>query len=208
MLTSVDPFYPPHAQRNHVAGWVDVAASIGPDGEVVDPRVIASSPSGTFEEAALSAYRQWRFCPPSDVVQYPEGVRTRMQFALGPLPPSKPRLASAFAVLTGTWGWETLEEGSCDANPHEIRFSEDHETLLLRFREPVEGPDGEPTLTARYRILSASPRLRLLLEGETRTTSTGESVVSEIVPLSHDRYCWRQEDWPPEACTSHIVRCR
>jgi protein TonB len=68
------------AQR--ITGWVEIEASIRPDGEVLNPVVVASEPPGVFDREALRAYSQWRYCPPSDEFQYPERNRIRLSFGL------------------------------------------------------------------------------------------------------------------------------
>lgn len=61
--TYVPPEYPREAWRRGLEGWVEVELTIGPDGRVVDARVVASQPRGIFERAALRAVMQWVFDP-------------------------------------------------------------------------------------------------------------------------------------------------
>jgi protein TonB len=56
------PEYPPRARRG-VTGQVTVSLLIGARGEVVDVKVLEAEPAGVFEDAALTAVRQWRFQP-------------------------------------------------------------------------------------------------------------------------------------------------
>jgi TonB family protein len=61
--TRVDPRYPDSAFTRGVQGWVCLAFAIAPDGTVKDAVVIASAPEGYFEEAGLTAVRQWKYQP-------------------------------------------------------------------------------------------------------------------------------------------------
>ena len=55
------PNYPEAAKADRTTGWVDVEYLISPQGETSSISVIASSPSGVFDEAALEAVATWRF---------------------------------------------------------------------------------------------------------------------------------------------------
>ena len=60
-VTGDMPNYPEGAQADRTSGWVDVEYLISPQGETSSISVIASSPSGVFDEAALEAVATWRF---------------------------------------------------------------------------------------------------------------------------------------------------
>ena len=60
-VTGDMPNYPEAAQADRTSGWVDVEYLISPQGETSSISVIASSPSGVFDEAALEAVATWRF---------------------------------------------------------------------------------------------------------------------------------------------------
>lgn len=60
-LVRTPPFYPPHAQAQHIEGRVRVEFTVGEDGSVNAPVVVFSDPSGVFDRAVLSAIRHWRF---------------------------------------------------------------------------------------------------------------------------------------------------
>ena len=60
-VTGDMPNYPEAAQADRTSGWVDVEYLISPQGETSSISVIASSPSGVFDEAALDAVATWRF---------------------------------------------------------------------------------------------------------------------------------------------------
>lgn len=60
-IKDVTPIYPDAAQSARVAGPVTVEATIGPDGKVLDARVVRSIP--LLDQAALDAVRQWEYTP-------------------------------------------------------------------------------------------------------------------------------------------------
>lgn len=53
--------YPADAVAAHKTGTVYVDVTIGPDGRVIDAKVIKSEP--LFDKAALDAVRQWEYEP-------------------------------------------------------------------------------------------------------------------------------------------------
>jgi periplasmic protein TonB len=55
--------YPPEAAKKMVTGYVIVNLLISKDGSVEVAKVIASSPAGIFDQAALRGVRGWRFAP-------------------------------------------------------------------------------------------------------------------------------------------------
>lgn len=57
----VAPSYPAAAQAAHVTGAVVVEATVGPDGKVLDARVVRSIP--LLDQAALDAVQQWEYSP-------------------------------------------------------------------------------------------------------------------------------------------------
>lgn len=60
-IKDVKPVYPAVAQAARVGGEVTVEATIGPDGKVVDVKVVRSVP--LLDQAALDAVRQWEYTP-------------------------------------------------------------------------------------------------------------------------------------------------
>lgn len=78
------PKYPKRALSNGIEGDVIVEYDISPQGEVINPRVSHSQPSGVFERAALSALQISRFEPQKvDGEAVPtENVQTRFVFEL------------------------------------------------------------------------------------------------------------------------------
>lgn len=57
----VRPVYPPIAQSARIQGVVIVEATIGPEGRVVEARILRSLP--LLDAAALAAVRQWEYAP-------------------------------------------------------------------------------------------------------------------------------------------------
>ena len=60
-IKDVKPVYPAIAQSARVAGAVTIEATIGPDGKVMDAKVVRSIP--LLDQAALDAVRQWEYTP-------------------------------------------------------------------------------------------------------------------------------------------------
>jgi TonB family protein len=60
-IKDVKPVYPAIAQSARAAGVVTIEATIGPDGKVIDAKVVRSIP--LLDQAALDAVRQWEYTP-------------------------------------------------------------------------------------------------------------------------------------------------
>ena len=60
-MNDVKPVYPAIAQNAGVTGVVIIEATIGPDGKVIDAKVLRSVP--LLDQAALDAVRQWEYKP-------------------------------------------------------------------------------------------------------------------------------------------------
>ena len=60
-IKDVKPEYPAIAQSARVGGVVTIEATIGPDGKVIDAKVVRSIP--LLDQAALDAVRQWEYTP-------------------------------------------------------------------------------------------------------------------------------------------------
>ena len=60
-IKDVTPVYPAIARSARVAGAVTIEATIGPDGKVIDAKVVRSVP--LLDQAALDAVRQWEYTP-------------------------------------------------------------------------------------------------------------------------------------------------
>jgi len=81
-VRAVMPEYPRRALEDEVEGWVDVSFGLTPAGDVVDARVEGATPRNTFDRAALTAVRQWKFEPRDPAAAYTQRVRTRVEFKL------------------------------------------------------------------------------------------------------------------------------
>jgi protein TonB len=80
-LKRVNPTYPPIAQSARVQGVVILEATIGPDGQVKDVRVLRSIP--LLDQAAIDAVRQWEYTPTMlNNVPVPVIMTVTVQFTL------------------------------------------------------------------------------------------------------------------------------
>ena len=62
-VSRVPPFYPIHARRASIEGWVEVSFLVNEDGRVTDVRVIDAQPPGVFEDSVRQTVNRWRFQP-------------------------------------------------------------------------------------------------------------------------------------------------
>lgn len=62
-IVRVEPYYPREALMRNIEGWVQVRFTIGPDGSVSDPEVIAAEPPRLFNREAVRAILRWKFRP-------------------------------------------------------------------------------------------------------------------------------------------------
>jgi TonB family protein len=84
MVKSVQPQYPPKAEKTGIEGWVDLDFTVTDTGAVQDVAVVAAKPTGVFEAAATAALLQWRFKPlVRDAQAAATRARIRIRFALG-----------------------------------------------------------------------------------------------------------------------------
>ena len=81
---SVQPIYPPDAERRRIAGWVELNFTVNELGEVKDIAVGNADPAGTFDQAAIAALGQWRYRPVMrDGKPAPQRARIRIRFTPG-----------------------------------------------------------------------------------------------------------------------------
>jgi TonB family protein len=84
LVKSVQPPYPPKAEKTGVEGWVELDFTVTETGTVQDVAVDAAKPPGVFEAAATAALLQWRFKPlVRDAKTVATRARIRIRFALG-----------------------------------------------------------------------------------------------------------------------------
>ena len=85
LLAGQGPVYPAAARADGVEGSVTIRYDVTAEGAVANARVVASTPTGVFDEAALAAVRSWRFNAPT-VAGEPQPARNRestLDFRLG-----------------------------------------------------------------------------------------------------------------------------
>jgi TonB family protein len=84
LVKSVQPQYPPKAEKSGVEGWVELDFTVTDAGIVQDVAVDAAKPPGIFEPAATAALLQWRFKPlVRDAKPVATRARIRIRFAVG-----------------------------------------------------------------------------------------------------------------------------
>jgi len=62
-VKKVKPIYPPDAEAQHIQGRVKVRLSVDLDGNVTDVQMLRSEPPGVFDDAVLTAVKQYKFRP-------------------------------------------------------------------------------------------------------------------------------------------------
>ncbi len=73
----VPPKYPTSAEARGKSGHVALTFSLDRTGKPYNIAVVESRPPGVFDDAAVSALRQWRYCPPRGPS---EGFRVELDF--------------------------------------------------------------------------------------------------------------------------------
>ncbi|MEM1433972.1 MAG: energy transducer TonB [Pseudomonadota bacterium] len=63
LVSGAGPVYPAEARAAGVEGDVEVRYRVTETGTVADPEVVRAAPPGVFDEAALTAIRQFRYRP-------------------------------------------------------------------------------------------------------------------------------------------------
>jgi protein TonB len=63
LIRMVQPEYPQEALIRGMEGWVDVSLQVSASGDVIEPRIEATSRGRMFNRAALAAVQQWKYAP-------------------------------------------------------------------------------------------------------------------------------------------------
>ncbi len=83
LVKRVNPEFPSRALRTGREGYVVIEYNVNPEGKVVNPTIIESSPKHLFEKAALNAIRKWQYEAQFEDDEPDMGLaRTRMSFSL------------------------------------------------------------------------------------------------------------------------------
>lgn len=83
LLKSIQPAYPPQAQRSLTEGWVELEFTVSEAGTVGDISIHGANPEGVFDAAATSALSQWIYRPIlRDGKAVPQRARVRIRFTL------------------------------------------------------------------------------------------------------------------------------
>jgi TonB family protein len=81
-IHSVDPVFPEEARERDLTGFVDLEFTVRWDGVVEDVTVLKSQPVGIFDQAAVTAVKQWRYRPiERNGLPVNEHARIRLNFA-------------------------------------------------------------------------------------------------------------------------------
>ena len=81
-IYSVDPVFPEEARERDLTGYVDLEFTVRWDGIVEDVTVLKSQPLGIFDQAAVTAVKQWRYRPiQRNGLPVNEHARLRLNFA-------------------------------------------------------------------------------------------------------------------------------
>ena len=88
-----EPKYPEAAGSQ--SGWVVVSGVLDGRGWVTDPKVLASEPSGVFDQAALAAFDAWRYATPPGATSAPREVREVLRFQRRRAPGTMPSESGA-----------------------------------------------------------------------------------------------------------------
>lgn len=92
-LIEVVPSYPEAAAERGASGYVEVAFTVRPSGEVDDVSVIESEPGELFDAAAVAAVRRWRY--PADTERSAVELTERLEFEPGMAGGAAPAAAPA-----------------------------------------------------------------------------------------------------------------
>ena len=105
-------------------------------------------------------------------------------------------------LLVGEW---SQSKRGCRVLPAVKTFSDDGKFMFVNSIDSEKSGAEE----IKYVILSESERvMRMRIDGELRKTPSGELVVWDLIVHNENQFCWRRTDWPMNACTKKVKRCK
>ena len=162
LVTQVEPVFPPELADAGVSGTVTLEVDIGPDGKVMDARVVNSA-GEAFDQAALTAARQFVFSP-AEIDGVPAAVR--ISFSLEFL--YRPQLVETLPVDAGTpvnFSGVVIERGTRDP----VEGAQ----VVVEGRETITGEGGRFEFTdvpeGTFKVLVLSPEYQRYEVDETFT---------------------------------------
>jgi hypothetical protein len=116
-----------------------------------------------------------------------------------------------FDLAVGSWD-RVRGDSTCAAGSHTIAFSPGRREMVLTY--PPSSDTVAPSVF-RYRILGWGPEIlpparyviRGAIDGETRLTPSGETVIWDLIMATPHSYYWHRTDWPVDAVAAPAVRC-
>lgn len=176
-VIEVVPTYPEAAADRGASGYVEVAFTVRPSGEVDDVSVVESEPGDVFDAAAVEAMRRWRY--PADTERSAVELTERLEF--------EPALARDAAPDPAAADETSAPEAAADGPANQCV----RENAVYNYGELVEveliNACGEPLAVYacaegvgprqdRWHCTAAGEQRRLLVpRGDARV---GESVIS------------------------------
>ena len=83
-VVRVEPIYPHIAAQKNIEGWVLLEFDIGPQGNVLNPKVLEAQPVRVFDDAAVNAVKKWKYKPQvkNGKPLVTRGIQVRLTFKL------------------------------------------------------------------------------------------------------------------------------
>lgn len=100
-------------------------------------------------------------------------------------------------------------DNTCATNPARLSVTRDPDHITFDWPVPFTVFDGSERTRVDYDLVEERPdALVLRLEGETRLTASGETVIWLLRPdAARHGFCWGRTDWPVIRCEHAYRRC-